>query len=72
MVTLSDSQIAANGVRAVLPDLTQCGRPQLGRTTNLGGSQMSKLGVEWGGRGVEWGGRGGVWRGGVWRGGVWR
>ena len=35
--------------------------------------EMTKIGVEWGGRGVEWGGRGGVLRGGVLRdGGVLR
>jgi hypothetical protein len=72
MVTLSDSPIAANEISSNSEDLTQCGQQKTRQNNHFGGSQMSKLGVEWGGRGVEWGGRGNSWKGNSWKGNSWK
>ncbi len=74
MVTLSESLIAVNACVERFGKLTHRGQPKNGQNGEpiQEDLNMSKTGVEWGGRGVEWGGRGQNWRGQNWRGQNWR
>jgi len=59
MVTSSAPLIAVNtGPEIIRISRSEVIKNQVCGITDPGGSDMSKTGVEWGGRGVEWGGRG--------------